>query len=203
MSGGQVETSDMNDGDILAKTTQIPCGKGGSQFKYILPDGHPITSECVSQEQKKQALHAWVDAVKGAAVARVKSEREELAARIRRQKADAAAANEAQNAEAMGLIVPAGTAAASQTPVQQTNSGAAPSVELVRQTGAPSSTDPVAMAKAELVRAAMEVQELQPRLVAAQQRVAQWQAVLGALQAVELPKESAVISLDNRLTQET
>lgn len=190
MGSGQLETSDMNDGDILAKTTQVPC-KGGHQFKFILPDGHPIISECVNAENKARALHLWVDVVKSSAVARVRAEREELAAKIRREKADA----EAEERDRQALIVPEGTSAPSSVAASPVTRFV-PSVigaELVPSSAPSSPGDPVAMARGELVRAALEVQQLQPQLAAAQQRVAQWQAVLNALQAVELPKESAVI----------
>lgn len=200
MADGIIETSDMNDGDILAKTTQVPCGKnGGTQFKYVLPDGHEIKSECVPEEHKKTALHRWVDAVKEAAVARAREERAELAAKIRRQKVDAelAAAEEAERQRSQ-LIVPGGTGAALR-PVEPTY--VAPARVTASAGTQPAGTDPVAMAKSELVNATLEVQELAPKLAAAQQRVAQWRAVLQALQAVELPRESSVIDTVSTLLE--
>lgn len=194
-SDGGLDTSDMNDGDILANTTQVTC-KGGHQFKYILPDGHEIKSECVPQEKKKEALHAWVDAVKNAAVQRDRETRQETAARARRARI------EREEQEARQLIVPAGTGGES-TPPAIADPALPFSTEpfynrTVHSPSVPSAlpysaTDPVSMAKAELVRASLEVQELAPKLAAAQARVKQWQAVLGALNAVELPRESAVI----------
>lgn len=195
MADGTIETSDFNDGDILAKTTQVPCGKnGGTQFKYVLPDGHEIKSECVPEEHKKTALHRWVDAVKEAAVARAREERAELAAKIRRQKVDAeiAAAEEAerQRNELMRneLILPAGAAPRpaapiSATPARVTASAGTP----------PGVTDPVAMARAQLTEASLEVQRLRPLLQEAEARMRQWATVLQALNAIELPRESSVI----------
>lgn len=201
-----VERSDFNDGDILAKTTQVPC-KGGHQFKYVYDDGHPITSECINPEQKRAALHIWIDVVKNTAVARAQEARDEGLARARRQKADMLRENpeERAKAEAMGLIVPAGTrteetpdfdspdaVASTPTARQRQTSIAAQPAESVRAQGS-NSSDPVAMAKAQLVAATLDVQELSPKLEDAARRVKQWQAVLQALQGVELPKESAVI----------
>lgn len=205
---GGLEASDMNDGDILAKTTQINCPKGGTKFKYVLADGHEITSECVSEDNKRKALHGWVDAVKSAAVSRARAEREEQLARARRNKADSLKEDpkERAKAEAMGLIVPAGTGGTVRESAetistipgavsQRTNVAGSESVS-----GSVVPSDPVAMAKSQLVQATLEVQELAPKLQSAKMRQAQWKAVLEVLQATELPQEPKVISLDTKFT---
>lgn len=191
MADGTIETSDFNDGDILAKTTQVPCGKnGGTQFKYVLPDGHEIKSECVPEEHKKTALHRWVDAVKEAAVARAREERAELAAKIRRQKVDAeiAAAEEAERQRSQ-LIVPG------SVPSPAASIPAQPAPSATVRVSAPTAGvhDPVAMARAQLTEASLEVQRLRPLLQEAEARMRQWATVLQALNAIELPRESSVI----------
>lgn len=79
-----VESSDFNDQDILTNTRQESDGKGNVRFKYTLPDGHPITSEWISPDNKKKALMAWLDAVKSTAVARGNEVEAERNAKLRR-----------------------------------------------------------------------------------------------------------------------
>ena len=202
-----IEKSDFNDGDILAKTKQLPC-KGGVSFKYTLPDGHPITSDCIPQDRKREMLHKWIDVVKDAAIARARDEQAESAARARRRKGDVRSnPAERAKAEAMGLIVPEGTGAEESTTDSQPSileADFVPSPTTRPQSAGLNAvpTDPVGMAKHQLVAASLEVQELQPRLQSALQRVAQWQAVLTALQGVELPKESTVIDTNTQLVRD-
>ena len=190
--GGGLETADMNDGEILSKTKQAACGKNGFQLSYTLPSGRELTSECVNAEYRStKLLNDWVDAVKTNAVADVDAEREEQQARARREAAERKAAESK-------LIVPDGTGVESST-------GASPATTSLAASASPApprpagfdSADPVAMAKAKYVSAAMEVIELAPKLAAAQGRMAQWKAVLETLQKVELPRESPVIETPN------
>lgn len=194
----QVSASDLNDGDILTGTTQVPCGKDGSQFRYAIPGGKAITSECINPDQKKQALRLWVDAVKQTVVANVKAEREETTAKIRRLKADANRENEAAAAVAMGLIRRPSPPSPPSVQSSDASSQEAPphaqhATEPDTAPGVVATPDPLALAKAQLVQAAFEVQELSPRLDNAQRRVKQWQAVLNVLQAAELAQDSSVL----------
>lgn len=66
-----VEMSDLNDGDILARTRENVNPNGLFQFVYIPDDGSEnITSDWVDQEHKKKLVRQWVDGVKGNIIAR-------------------------------------------------------------------------------------------------------------------------------------
>jgi hypothetical protein len=65
-----IEHSDLNDGDILARTRENVNPNGQFQFVYIPESGDPITSDWVGQDFKKQVLRGWVDGVKSAIIAR-------------------------------------------------------------------------------------------------------------------------------------
>lgn len=65
-----VEMSDLNDGDILARTRENVNPNGQFQFVYIPETGDPITSDWVGQDFKKQVLRGWVDGVKSALISR-------------------------------------------------------------------------------------------------------------------------------------
>jgi hypothetical protein len=65
-----VEMSDLNDGDILARTRENVNPNGQFQFVYVPETGDPITSDWVGQDFKKQVLRGWVDGVKSAIIGR-------------------------------------------------------------------------------------------------------------------------------------
>jgi hypothetical protein len=58
-----VETSDINDGTILAKTKQRTQGQN-VQFTYELPSGRVVNSEWISPENKKRALMNWLETIR-------------------------------------------------------------------------------------------------------------------------------------------
>jgi hypothetical protein len=66
-----IEPSDLNDGDILARTRENVNPNGQFQFIYIPEDGtENITSDWISQEHKKKVTLSWVEGVKAAIIGR-------------------------------------------------------------------------------------------------------------------------------------
>lgn len=66
-----IEHSDLNDGDILARTRENVNPNGLFQWVYIPDDGSEhITSDWVDQEHKKKLTRQWVDGVKDAIISR-------------------------------------------------------------------------------------------------------------------------------------
>lgn len=80
-----IESSDLNDGDILQQTTQRNDGQGNIQFVITLPSGRVLTSEWISPDNRRQAVHAWLDVVKAQAVGDSEAEEQERNARLRRK----------------------------------------------------------------------------------------------------------------------
>lgn len=69
-----IEMSDLNDGDILARTRENVNPNGQFQFVYIPDDGtENVTSDWISQEHKKKVTRSWVDGVKSALISRATS----------------------------------------------------------------------------------------------------------------------------------
>ena len=66
-----IEPSDLNDGDILARTRENVNPNGQFQFIYIPEDGtENIVSDWISQEHKKKVTLSWVEGVKAAIIGR-------------------------------------------------------------------------------------------------------------------------------------
>jgi hypothetical protein len=69
-----IEMSDINDGDILARTRENVNPNGLFQFVYIPEDGsEQVTSDWVDQEHKKKLTRVWVDGVKSAIIGRAQA----------------------------------------------------------------------------------------------------------------------------------
>jgi hypothetical protein len=69
-----IEPSDLNDGDILARTRENVNPNGQFQFIYIPEDGSEnITSDWISQEHKKKVTLSWVEGVKAAIIGRAQA----------------------------------------------------------------------------------------------------------------------------------
>jgi hypothetical protein len=69
-----IEASDLNDGDILARTRENVNPNGLFQFVYIPDDGSEhVTSDWVDQEHKKKLTRVWVDGVKNAIISRAQA----------------------------------------------------------------------------------------------------------------------------------
>lgn len=69
-----IEMVDLNDGDILARTSENVNPNGLFQFVWTPGDGStPITSDWVDQEHKKKLTRVWVDGVKSAIIGRAQA----------------------------------------------------------------------------------------------------------------------------------
>jgi hypothetical protein len=69
-----IEPSDLNDGDILARTRENVNPNGQFQFIYIPEDGSEnIVSDWISQEHKKKVTLSWVEGVKAAIIGRAQA----------------------------------------------------------------------------------------------------------------------------------
>lgn len=69
-----LELSDLNDGAILTSTRMVTNEQGHVQFSILLPSGRKIHSEWIPDDKKREALQAWLSAVKDAALADAEEE---------------------------------------------------------------------------------------------------------------------------------
>lgn len=73
-----IETSDINDKDILEQTRQLK-QNGKVQYKFYCADGHVIKSEWINEDNARKGLIIWCDVVRNTLVARA---RESAAAKM-------------------------------------------------------------------------------------------------------------------------
>jgi hypothetical protein len=59
-----LEASDLNDGSILQATRQVGGPNDTVKFVITLPSGREFTSEYFQNDRKREALHAWLPAVR-------------------------------------------------------------------------------------------------------------------------------------------
>lgn len=79
-----IEPSDINDGDILARTRENKNSNGQFQFVYIPADGtDPIVSDWIGDDFRKKVLPGWVDGVKAAIIGRGQAAMKEANAKAR------------------------------------------------------------------------------------------------------------------------
>lgn len=83
-----LESSDLNDGQILQQTRQITDERGNIQFNITLPSGRVLKSEFMRKDDARAGMRKWLDVVKEQAVADSNAERLERAAKARRGKMD-------------------------------------------------------------------------------------------------------------------
>jgi hypothetical protein len=69
-----IEMSDINDGDIIARTRENINPNGLFQFVYTPEDGsEPVVSEWIDQEHKKKVTRQWIDGCKSMLVGRAQA----------------------------------------------------------------------------------------------------------------------------------
>lgn len=83
-----LESSDLNDGQILQQTKQVEDARGSIQFSIVLPSGRTLKSEFMSRDNARAGMRKWLDVVKEQAIADSNAERLERAAKARRGKMD-------------------------------------------------------------------------------------------------------------------
>lgn len=165
-----LEASDLNDGQILAATTQRVDSRGFTQFNVLLPSGRKLCSEWIAEDHKKQGLRLWVDHVRGAAVA---DAQEEQAAKLAKARRDTPA--------------PTGAVPTSVSTTQSTDTATAGTLPPV-----PTPAGVEDMARAQLKELDAFIQHLQIEIgertikksVAEKQR-SQWLKILNSLTEVE------------------
>lgn len=74
-----LEKNDINDSEVLSKSTMEKDGKGNIKFKFSLPSGKTLTSEWVRPEDQKKAMMIWCDQVKTNIIADIEDTRREQA----------------------------------------------------------------------------------------------------------------------------
>lgn len=204
---GLLEASDLNDDAIMTKTRAFQKG-GLLQFRFEGEDGQKITSEWFHPDDKQKAIMRWLEVIKEQVVAHANAKVEETKARIRREKAEQNAEAEAANAQALGLIVPAGT-----VPYQPAAGGrdAPPVMDAAMTTassaaayGIPSNPaaralTPIALAQQQLALAQANLEQKTAEYHQARHLVMQWDAMLKAMQALELPQQPGVIQVTKSL----
>lgn len=180
-----IEMSDLNDGDILARTRENVNPNGLFQFVYIPDDGSdPITSDWVDQEHKKKLTRNWVDGVKQAIIGRAQAGLE--AAREKQLEERARRIKEEQMADA-GDITPVAPAA-----VQQVVRGQQPPIVLqVHRSPALEPSDPSAYvedqldaARERLKAAEIMQQNVMREVITARRDYEKWKALASALSGV-------------------
>lgn len=83
-----LESSDLNDGQILQQTRQITDERGHIQFAFKLPSGRDLKSEFMRKEDARTGIKKWLEVVKEQAIADSNAERLERAAKSRRGSMD-------------------------------------------------------------------------------------------------------------------
>jgi hypothetical protein len=97
-----LEGRDLNDGNILQATRQIGGPNDTVKFSITLPSGREFTSEYFQNDRKREALHAWLPAVRQQVV----GDSEEAENEARRAFFEKQALEKRQAAERSQLIVP-------------------------------------------------------------------------------------------------
>lgn len=177
-----IEMSDINDGDILARTRENVNPNGLFQFIYSPDDGSDaITSDWVDQEHKKKLTRAWVDGVKSAIIGRAQSKLDEANAAREEERAkrirDEQLAEPVPTRQILREAVPAG-------PI------VSPGLHVKTQSRVPSS-DPSAYVEDQLetarerLRAAEEMQkDVMREVLTARRDYEKWKALAAALGGV-------------------
>lgn len=97
-----LESSDLNDGSILQATRQIGGPNDTVKFSITLPSGREFTSEYFQNDRKREALHAWLPAVRQQVV----GDSEEAENEAKRAYFERQALAKRQEAETPKIIVP-------------------------------------------------------------------------------------------------
>ena len=178
-----IEMSDINDGDILARTRENVNPNGLFQFIYSPDDGSDaITSDWVDQEHKKKLTRAWVDGVKSAIIGRAQSKLDE--ANAAREEERAKRIRDEQLAEP----VPTGQILREAVPA----SPSASTAPYIKTQSRVQSSDPSAYVEDQLetarerLRAAEEMQkDVMREVLTARRDYEKWKALATALGGVD------------------
>ena len=61
-----IEPGDINDKDILDNSKLEKASNGTIRFKYMLPNGSELVSEYFNPDHRREAIKAWLEAVRSA-----------------------------------------------------------------------------------------------------------------------------------------
>lgn len=176
-----IETSDINDGDILARTRERVNPNGLFQFVYIPDDGsEDVTSDWVDQEHKKKLTRAWVDGVKSAIISRAQAKI--IAAKEAAHEARAKAIRDEQFADPVPAMIPGVVRENTSEVVPGSYSQTRP----VAGSGDPSAyvEDQLAMARERLRSAEQAQQGIVREVLTARRYYEKWNALASALSGV-------------------
>jgi hypothetical protein len=179
-----IEMSDINDGDILARTRENVNPNGLFQFIYSPDDGSDaITSDWVDQEHKKKLTRAWVDGVKSAIIGRAQSKLDE--ANAAREEERAKRIRDEQLAEEAPAQAPTRVAEPARRIIE------VPSVR-IKESPKSAATDPTSYVEDQLetarerLRAAEEMQkDVMREVLTARRDYEKWKALATALGGVD------------------
>lgn len=198
-----IEASDLNDGDILARTREKVDNAGRFQFVYIPEDGSaPIESDWIQQDFKKKVIGQWVEGVKGAIIGRGQSklqEANEKAAEERLRKKR----EEDMSDEELDGAVPAEDSRDPEPPVSvRGRSGGRPVVPAgkpqQRATSDPGEyvDEQLEMARERLKAAEEMLNEYTREVFLARKDYQKWQALYSALNPTNQQHESELMAVD-------
>ena len=183
-----VEMSDLNDGDILARTRENVNPNGLFQFVYIPDDGSEnITSDWVDQEHKKKLVRQWVDGVKGNIIARANETINAAKEKAIEDRARAIRAEQFADEQPVGYGIgenaktrPTPTSVPAATrPEVQVRSPVQPSTDPTDYVG-----DQLELARERLKGAEMAQQDIVREVLSARRDYEKWKALAAALGGV-------------------
>lgn len=183
-----IEASDLNDGDILARTREKVDNAGRFQFVYIPDDGSaPIESDWIQQDFKRKVTGQWIEGVKSAIIGRGQASLQaanEKAAEERLKRKQ----QEDMSDEQLDAAVPAENPADSEpvAPVRGRSSGRV--AQSPGKTQQPTASDPgeyvdtqLEMARERLKAAENMLNEYTREVFLARKDYQKWQALYSAL----------------------
>lgn len=162
------EGNDINDSDILSKTTQESGERDTIRFKFTLPSGHKIHSEWLAPDNRKKGLMLWVGAVREAWVADV----EDMQAKKRAQAQPPPQAATLQDVEKVAA-----------RPIQQ-------AVLAIDSDPCEHAKNQVALLDAEVRHWSNTVLDAETKLKAAQSKLRKWQTIVYSFEAGEKDEQS-------------
>jgi hypothetical protein len=189
-----IEMSDLNDGDILARTRENVNPNGQFQFVYIPEDGSEnVTSDWVDQEHKKKLTRMWIDGVKSAIVGRAQSKIQEANAKREEERAKRIRDEQFEDAP---VHIPASATGAKAAPVLDARKQPAPQPAKVQvgDSADPSEyvQDQLEMARENLRALEVAQQDIVRSVISARRDYEKWKALASALSGVGSPPDRGV-----------
>lgn len=186
-----IEASDINDGDIMARTREKVNNQGQFQFIYIPDDGSdPIESDWIQQDFKKKVILGWCEGVKNAIISRgqagmAAANEAALDAKLRKQReedmADAEANGEEEAAPAHKAHAPRNVQPSPRSRQVSSNAGTAVNADPTAFI-----EDQLSITRERLIAAEAAQQDIIREVMAARRDYEKWSALAGALGGADL-----------------